>query len=257
MRVFLILSFVFIFSFVPAHAQDDALPDTTGGTVSDVSESPESGNIFDQASAADQNEARRFLKYCSENETLSRQKDCKCAAVSYLETRIKLGAEATPKQIMDQTRNSCLLNPKDAISEEDKINIDKYSEKDIEEAEEAYAFCKSNRAYNIAYDCECFASKFLEMRHENGPLYPKEDIYINMKLHCRNVVNSTGVEYSMCMTSSTFRNTNGIEQKKFCECYARHWANSYKTYSGVIDTNSRRHFKGLARAHCKRHENYK
>ncbi len=259
MRLFLIFSLIFLFSSVNAYSEDDALPEVEAAASIDpaLEKTQASENIFDQASEEDLKESQRFLKYCTQNETLNKQKDCKCAAVAYLETRLKLGSEASPEEIIADTRNSCLHDPKTAITDEDVVNLNKYSEKQIEEAEAVYEYCQNTVRFNTAFDCECFASKFLEERYKKGPLYPKNSIFVELQPFCKNVVNSTGYEYSTCMTGPAIRNTNGIEIKKFCECYARQWAKNYEGYNGIIDKNSRQHLKSVSRAYCRRPDNYK
>lgn len=264
MRILLIFSFIFCFSSSVVYAQDDALPDVpvTMPEIStevndDSPASEESQNVFAKASDDQIKEAQRFFRYCSDNQTLSTEKDCRCAATKYLETRLRLGEGATPEQIMAENRNNCLVDEADSISEDASADITKYSETDIEEAEEVYAQCRSSQRMRSAFDCECYASKFLEKRHEEGPMMQKDTIFIQLQTECKNVVDTTGREYSLCMSNPTFERTNGIERKKFCECYARQWAKNYENFTAVVDTKSRRHLKIMSRAHCTKPENYR
>lgn len=263
MRLLLVFSLIFFFSTATVYAEEDALPDvpetvvdTAGDVPADETVMDQDDNIFANASDDQIKEAQRFFKYCTENETLNKQKDCKCAATSYLRTRMSLGPDASPEQIMAENRNTCLFDEANALPTDNEADISKYSKKEIEEAEVVYAECTASQRLSSAFDCECFASKYLEKRHKEGPVLQKDIIYNQLRTECRNVVETTGREYSLCMSNPSFRDTNGIERKSFCECYARQWGKNFEGYKGVIDKKSRRYLKMMSRSHCIRPENY-
>lgn len=246
MRIFLLTCFFFTVCAGVSFAQESALPGE---------ESAQS--VFSGASDDNIKEAQRFFKYCGENDTMNRQKDCRCAATKYLETRMSLGDDASPEQILAENVNTCLKDARYEIDPAERTNIEKYSQKDIAEAEAFFEDCSGDTGYRISFDCECLASRFLEERHKRGPLYPAESIKVLLQLECRNVVETTGYEYSSCMSSPAFRNTNGIERKTFCECYARQWAKMYESFRGVVDSKSTMNMQANARGICKKPASYK
>lgn len=187
---------------------------------------------------------------------MSKQKDCKCAATKYLETRLDLGEDATPQQILAENLNTCLQDERYAVKPNDVADIDKYNEREIEEAEAVFDRCESESRLNKNFDCECLASRFLEERHKNGPVLQQDAILISLQTECKNVVETTGIQYSNCMSSPSFRNTNGIEQRDYCECYARRWAETYEQYSGVVDSKSSINLQANARGFCQQPDNY-
>lgn len=264
MRIYLI-SFLMVFICIKplqVSAQDDnALP---GSSSEIVSNSADDSTILDDADtdifsqASDENiiEAQRFFKYCSQNPTLNKEKDCKCAATRFLETRVKLGDDVEPDQIMAENRNTCLKTAVEEIPKNEEADTSKYSEADILEAEEVYEFCESKRRINMSFDCECLAAEYLEIRHVEGPVVDREMIFLRLQTKCKNLVDTAGHEYSLCMSSPTFKDTNGIERKEFCECYARRWALSYGAYSDALDRKSRGYLKYGARAFCSNPKNY-
>lgn len=257
MRLFLIICFALVFSIPSSYAQEDALPEVSENEEAAIESVSNENNVFDSASDEQIVEAQRFFRYCSKNKTLSKEKDCRCAATNYLQTRIRLGEDATPEQIMAENRNTCLTTVAEVIPDEGEVDVSKFSEKDIEEAEAVYVQCESTPKMSRAFDCECFASKYLDIRHDEGPLLSKDLIFLRLQTECKNLVESAGREYSLCMSSPTFADTNGIERKDFCECYARQWTRAYEGYTEVFDRKSRGFLKYSARSFCSNPQNYR
>lgn len=261
MRLFLIFSVFFLFGGSAVFAQDSSalpdLPETQAEAPAFPEENePEEETIFAKASDANIKESQRFYRYCTKNETLSAEKDCKCAATRYLETRLKLGDEASANQIMANNRNTCLLGDAQVIIRESSIDLSELTDAQIKETEEVYEYCSTQRGYSTSYDCRCFAAKFLGKRLEQGPLIPRLVLFAELKNDCRNIVETTGAEYSVCMSSPSFSDTGGIQQKKFCECYARQWAKSFESFQGNLSRNAIMNMKVGARMYCKQPEPY-
>ncbi len=216
-------------------------------------------NIFSKATPAQIDEAERFYKYCRENPILSAQKNCTCASGMFLDTRMKMGPEASIDEIIAANRNTCLLDPDQSTAgyNEGDPDLSKVTEKQLAEAEDVYNFCTNNPSYNNSYDCDCFAAKFLDQRLKLGPLADRTYIYTLLSSDCRNVVATTGIEYTSCMSQTSLLNTGGYERKKFCECYARRWARDYEAYTGIMNRATTRQIRFTAQSYCRQPEAYK
>ncbi len=250
------LSFIFIFSCGNvSFAQDPGNESVSENVVQSEQEPEEEGNAFARASDSQIEEAQKFYKKCKNNETLSARKDCKCAATSYLETRLKLGDSATIEQITAENINSCLKDEKSMIQDPNKVKVE-VTETQMKEAESIYAWCKGDYDVSRQLDCECLASEFLQKRIEEGPILGRDIILGSLGGKCKNLVESAGVQYQQCMSGAAVKKTYGIERKKFCECYARAWTKNYEAQSGNFNPRMKISFGVKAIGQCKRPEAY-
>ncbi len=216
----------------------------------------EEESIFSRASDKQLSEAESFYKSCTQNESMSKRKNCKCAATKYLEARIELGDKATESELILKNVNKCLKDKKYALSDDTIPDISKITDKQREEAEAVFAECKKSIKMSRYYDCECYAARYLDERIKQGPLASKEEVANPIYNECRNIVESTGWEYSRCMKKTAYKPIKNIESKKYCECYARKWGALFKAYQGVVNVDSKRMLRRRATAYCKRPENY-
>ncbi len=252
MRIFNLITLVFsicILSF-SAYAEE--------GTA--IAQETKPKNIFADASNEQIKEAKLFYKRCLSNETLSKKKDCKCAATSFLETRINLGDAATITQIMDENKNKCLKEEKDKTTS--KSNFSNITNAQLDEAQAAYQRCKNDTRISTNYDCECFGARYLDKRLELGPIPSYDVIFLSLKNECRNVVDTTGKEYSDCMVETRSLITGkylpkGIEAKYYCECYARKWGELFEAYKGNLNSSARNSIRMSSNAFCKDPSAYK
>ncbi len=249
-----LLLFVFIFG-VPytSLAQEDTLDSKTIKAQQKNSDSP-----FARASDKQIAEAQRYYKECKNNETLSKRKDCRCAATSYLETKLRLGEKATSEQILAENINKCLKDEKNKIEDFNKIDLEGVTEKQIAEAEQIQKWCETTPKIRNENDCECVAAKFLEIRINDGPIIAKDEVLsrIITPALCKNVVESTGVAYSRCMTQSDLY-YRGIEPKKYCECFARKWAEYYENHTGKLGPLTKGNYEYYSRMYCLKPSSYK
>lgn len=188
-------------------------------------------DLYDIATDAQIAEAQRYYTSCSNNEALSARKDCKCAAAQYLETRVKKGSAVPPEEIVKANVNSCLKEGVEPIDPEDST-FSNITDTQIEEAQGVFRHCKSNDQMSTLYDCECFASRFLEERIKAGPMPSYQELFPRFRTDCRNIVETTGQTYSQCMSMPIMIDIGNIERKDYCECYAREWAKRFKGYTG-------------------------
>ncbi len=209
-------------------------------------------NIYEKATNDQIEEAQQYYNHCSQNDTISKQRDCKCATVAYLKTRIKLGPEATTKQIMSTNRNMCLKGKALSSLNKDRSTRDlsNLTDKQLSEAEAVFQHCKERRALNSQFDCECFASRFLDERLEVGPLLKWDSIFARFSSECRNIIETTGIEYSSCMGHFGIKDAINMEPKEYCECYARKWADLFENYPGHITFSIKGSLKSQARGYC-------
>ncbi len=252
MRIFnliTLLCFLMILPFtVTAQETLDAptSPPPSSDTVKSDSEKKE--NIFSQASSVQLNEAQRFYKYCINNEVLSKKKNCKCAATSYLATRIKLGDSASVKEIMNKNINSCLVNKEDKA--EKITDLSNVTDAQLDEAEQAYNRCKSDPKVSRNIDCECFGARYLDKRLELGPIPSYDQIFLHLRNECKNVVETTGYEYTQCMNYTRYSPPNNIEPKDYCECFARKWGALFSAYKGKVNVSAKNKMRSMATAFC-------
>ena len=248
MRIFILISLFFsIFSFcAPINAQEEVTE------TPDSQQQIEESDVFSDATDEQITESQIFYESCTENEIMNVRKDCKCAATKYLETRISLGDEATKEEIITANINTCLKDEDSVATQSEIDDVKEVTDKQLDEAELMLAECKSTLKLSRYYDCECYAAKFLAGRMSKGPFASKEEILIGFQDDCRNIVETTGIEYSRCMSDTLAKPPrNGMSSKAFCECYARKWADLFRSYKGRVNRHAKRNLRLRAKAHCR------
>ena len=120
----------------------------------------------------------------------------------------------------------------------------------IKEAEAVFQHCKEKRVLNSQFDCKCFSSRFLEERRKVGPLIKWDSIFLRFRNDCRNVEETTNMEYSSCMAHFGIKDAINMEPKEYCECYAKEWAELFENYPGKLTFNAKGSLKSQARGHC-------
>ncbi len=248
MRILILTSLFFsIFFFAPSiYAQGKS------ADAPKAAQKTEEKDIFTNASNKHIRESQIFYESCTENKIMNERKNCKCAATKYLETRVSLGNDATREEIIAANINTCLKDEDAAVTQNTIDDANEVTDKQLDEAEIMLAECKSTIKLSRYYDCECYAAKFLAGRISKGPLASKESILIGFQDECRNIVETTGIEYSRCMSDTIAKPPrNGMSPKSYCECYARKWADLFASYKGRINRHAKRNLRLKARAVCK------
>ncbi len=207
------------------------------------------------ASATDEQiaESQKFYKYCTQNDTMNKRKDCKCAATRFLEARMKYGSTTSRQKIILENLNTCLL---DGVEKTPEVDVSNITQKQLDEANGVYKHCQSNARLRYRHDCECYASKYLEMRLEGGPMMASDIMRSNLHNQCRDYVKLAGTEYSECMIEPPATGLGNISQKQFCECFARDWIKRYEASAGQITNSVNMHLKIASKHKCKDPENY-
>ena len=246
-----------IFVFFPgcSYAQDESfLPETEASDTLDK----DGGSPYALATDEQIKEAQRFYNSCTDNATLSKQKDCKCAAAAYLETRVRLGDAASVNEIMDENINTCLLDEKAGkIEDVERLDLENVTQQQLDEAEEVYNWCMDNPENKRVIDCECLAAEFLDLRMKRGPIESQNVLVLEITQHgCRNIVETTGLEYGRCMGGMGF-DYHGIRPKDYCECYARIWGKLFKDYAGQMDEYKKSSIRFKARRACLNPDTYR
>ena len=130
--------------------------------------------------------------------------------------------------------------------------------------ESVYEKCVSQPKLSREFDCECLAQKVVAMHSKQRPGYPLDDLLISdyarriyVDGSCRNIPDTSRLEYENCMRGSGFDDYRGIPQKDYCECYADTWGKFYGEYEGRIDENRKSSIRFKARSYCYKPEAYK
>ncbi len=260
--LFLVFTLVslFLLSFPEialSQSTDTAFPEETGPITAPPKEKTKADPY---AIATDEQitEAQRFYESCENNDTMNRQKDCKCAAAAFLETRMELGKTASVEEIMLENVNACLIDSKKGtISNVEELGLEDVTEQQMQEAMDVYNWCDGYNDLKNQTDCECLAAKFLDFRIKRGPI-PSRNAFVTeiTQKYCRNIIDTTGMEYSMCMTGAGFSYFN-IRPKDYCECYAKTWGTLFKNYAGRMDEYKKQSIRLNARTKCGQPSSYK
>jgi hypothetical protein len=216
-------------------------------------------SIYARASDAQMQEAQKYYKLCENTDSLKSIKNCKCAAVKYLETRLELGKKASVDTIIKANLNTCLKNEKQLVLPKGEIDYSKVPKAYMDEAMYIYSYCNENPKFGTNYDCQCYAAEFLTKRVDVGRKLSQNSIMIGLRDSCRNVVGTTGAKYNTCMGQffDTSSIGEGITQKDYCECVADIWARQYKNFTGRIDSpNAHREMEFQANMACKKPNMY-
>lgn len=242
--LFFVLLFVFQIGSSSVHAQE-----------SDEKEM----SIYARATDEQLAEAQKYYKLCSSNPTLSAEKDCKCAAAKYLETRLELGDTASQSDILNKNIDSCRKAGDETPLPKGTTDYSKVPKAYLEEASSVYKECSKNARVSLNVDCQCFAAEFLTKRIENGKRISRDSIITSLRSSCRNIVGTTGREYSSCMHGDMDMGfLDGVTQKEYCECVANEWARQYKNFKGDIDNPLAQNEMGFsARMKCRNASMYK
>ena len=126
----------------------------------------------------------------------------------------------------------------------------------------AYQYCQDNINKRGDFNCDCVLEKYYPKKAEleqawGVPINDPAVAMMHVTAACTNTEKSGNDEYNTCIQSPTFKTSkNEFGAERFCKCYAQEWEKQLseyiKTPNSGIDRNTRKHFKGLARATCKR-----
>lgn len=220
-----------LFSALPSFAQDSS------PTNAHSENTPPEKSIYARASDAQMEEAKKYYRLCEKTDSLNSIKNCRCAAAAYLETRLKLGDAAGVNDIIKANLNSCLKDSALAeLPRRSNIDYSKVPKTYLDESMYIYNYCNENPRFSMDHDCECYAAEFLSKRIDVGKRMSQNEIMIDLDASCRNVVASTGQQYSACMGEYFDASViaEDVTQKDYCECVARRWGQAYKNFRGDI-----------------------
>jgi len=257
MRLFCLATLLFPLLALPApiNAQEESAPsqvETTEQNTPDETalETEPETSIYAQATDRQIREAQRFYKYCTQDDFLKEEKDCKCAAATFLETRIKLGADASTADVMKEGEDSCFRNTVPVQSSEKGADMSEVTDAQLEEAQHFFNQCKTDKDLSKNYDCKCISANFLQKRIELGPTASEDLVFLEIQSTCPNVVETTGHAYSSCMTRAAPRGLRDIGIKDYCECIAREWSKAYERLNGQVDVSIKIAIQSKAQMHC-------
>ncbi len=253
----LFISFSIMSTPIHSYAQDKQTSKQVSNKESTAPK--EKKSLYGRASDAQMKEAKNYYRICTTTASMNTLKDCKCAAAEYLEARLELGNSASVDDIIKKNLNTCLRNKEQLSLPEGKFDYSKVPQIYIEEALEIYSYCNEKPSLNINYDCQCYAAEFLSKRIDEGKRVSQNEIMISLRGTCKNVVGTTGAYYKSCLSNEFDTSDLGddVTQKDYCECVARHWAKSYRNYTGNIDSIfAHRELIFAANLQCRRPEMY-
>lgn len=186
--------------------------------------------VFKDATDEQIIESQKFYKHCTSNETMNAQRDCQCAATSFLESRIRMGQEAKVQDIMDSIKNLCLTSEDVPVIENSK-DMSRVTDKRLKDMQEFYESCKADLRTKRDYDCQCLAAEYFDYRDKAGPALSQEVIIRNIGNRCFNYVEKAGETYTMCMEDIRLKHAAVIPQK-YCECVASKWVDELQKLKG-------------------------
>lgn len=216
----------------------------------------EEENPYAKATSQQLKEAQSYYDYCSKDEALSKEKDCRCASAAFLDARMALGDNAPKKDIAYKIRYKCFRflssAPPKSQQDTDKPDDDYFkdvTDEQLKEAHGVYLTCKDNARMSRYHDCECLAGSFLDLRLQEGP-FPKQDhLLFKLKATCKNIVESIGVMYTDCIQDVS-NDQYGFERKDYCECYARKWADGYEKLNSDMNLKADIQIRSNSKIYC-------
>ncbi|MBI1300279.1 MAG: hypothetical protein GC137_01345 [Alphaproteobacteria bacterium] len=209
-------------------------------------------NIFEIATEEQMQEAREFYQFCKDDPIYSERKNCKCASLRYLETRVEHGDKISKAEILEKNKEACIRSIEGNLEVTKKVDVEEIPQKYIAEAEGIYMECKNDPLHAREYDCNCYAANYLEKRIEGGEFTNQNLIKLNIRGKCPNLVEKTGYEYTQCMSTYMLASAPpGIEAQDFCECYARTWAEQTKNSQGTVSNSAKMQLQVTSRMACR------
>jgi hypothetical protein len=97
----------------------------------------------------------------------------------------------------------------------------------IQESMNVFDQCNSTLSMSENYDCECLASKFMELRMETGPQGSTQALLMNLRQDCRNSTKAAGVAYENCLRG-VGEMLPGTDPEILCSCVGN-------TYAKLLD----------------------
>lgn len=212
-------------------------------------------NPYEKATVTQLEESQSFLKYCEKNKVMSEERDCRCTAAAFLDARMKLGDAASRKDIMITIRNKCYKFAQrpnepgvDPSSAQDPY-FDEVTDAQLQEAQDVYLTCKDSGLMSRYHDCECMASSFLELRLQQGPIPNRDTIMLGLRDKCKNLVDSVGYEYTLCMNDVNSQH-HGVDSETYCTCYAKRWVDLFDRAQGTLGLREQVSIKASAQGYC-------
>ncbi|MDH5722301.1 MAG: hypothetical protein OEY94_03145 [Alphaproteobacteria bacterium] len=245
MRILVLATLAFIFP-LNIYAQDQSPAEIA----------PEK-KVFEDATDEQLREAQAYYKFCSDNESYNRIKDCKCSAAEYLDVRVTMGDTMKESEILEIIKNRCLKDEKrygqlPADTNHDDDEISKLTDKELEEVESVLQECKGSYYMRTFLDCECIAAKFLDERKRLGPISHVNNIMARLRndKECKNSVDAAGKAYMTCMDDAMVPSITNAPRKDFCECVAEEWVKQFEAYQGDLTSRARNSWSSTAMIRC-------
>lgn len=232
-RLLILFALLFLALSFSARAQEDSLKDIAPAYLKEMD---------------------RFYAYCAKEPTLSEHYDCRCLSMKFLDKRRERGEDVRVDDILASIRGQCAQGEGEAPPfPADAALMGGYTQEEIDEADGVFQSCKSNPEMTMAYDCECFAAKYLDERVQRGPEPPGSYITMLVSQTCPNPEGVAGNTYESCLgRPGLMPLPRGKTVEQYCECYANEYAKLYKQAGQGYNSTVRVELQSRAMDACAR-----
>lgn len=130
----------------------------------------------------------------------------------------------------EKTEQELYIEQLQSIDNETDVELPYSSYDDIpgealDEMEEFHAMCETDFVYQMHYNCECLATRFLEERIRIGPNVPQTTVISTITGECIDRGKAAGTAFEQCQTAGGLAYMGGdIDPEEYCECVANNYA---------------------------------
>lgn len=197
-------------------------------------------------------EMNGFFEYCIEDTYLSRNHDCECMALEYIDKRMELGDAAASADIISAIGGTCLAREGIGEAGAQPGGEVELSDEQLEDIQQFYNSCTGNYHLSSSYDCDCLAARYTEKKlAQGGEFLSRQEILLQINNTCPNVEGSAGKMFQKCMVLGAPYGYNGSDDD-YCECFANNFAKLYEEYGGGTDSSAMIRLQSHARLQCRR-----
>lgn len=94
----------------------------------------------------------------------------------------------------------------------------------LEDMQNFFEMCQKDHRYPTHYNCECWASRYLEERIKLGPIASRSAVIAEIDNECINIEGAANYAYERCQQYGHINYDGGMEPDEFCECIGNNYA---------------------------------
>lgn len=94
----------------------------------------------------------------------------------------------------------------------------------LEDMEDFFKKCQNDPRLPTHYNCECWASRYLEERIKLGPIASRSSVIMKIDNECINIEGAANYAYQRCQQYGFVNYDGGMEPDEFCECIGNNYA---------------------------------